>query len=273
VAKENIGLSREKETLLVPLYCRYLESKKETPIIRDEKAVEMVERIEYDFSRLAIPKQTYVTVCLRAKQFDNYVREYLAAAPGGTVIQLGCGLDSRCLRADNGKAAWYDLDFPEVIDLRKRFFKETARYHLIPSSVTNLSWLKTIKLKGQPALILAEGLFMYLKEEEIKALVKALLDRFPGGVLAFDSYSATAAKGIGAHPSIKKTGAVVHWGINDARAIESWDKRLRLSDEWFFTQSNELAKLDRGYRLLFRIMGLFAAAKKAHRILVVRWET
>ena len=122
-----------------------------------------------------------------------------------------------------------------------------------------------------PACIIAEGLFMYLDEAEIRALIGRLLDRFPAGVLAFDSYSATAARGIGRHPSIRKTGAVVKWGINAAQDMESWDARLHLADEWYFTQSPELAKLDRGYRLLFKIMGLFKAAKKAHRILVFKW--
>ncbi|MBN2350923.1 MAG: hypothetical protein JXD23_00020 [Spirochaetales bacterium] len=151
------------------------------------------------------------------------------------------------------------------------FFPETDRYRLISSSATDISWLDTINPTGGGALVIAEGLFMYLAEADIRALIGRLLDKFPAGVLAFDSYSATAARGISRHPSIKKTGAVVKWGINQAKDIESWDARLRFVEEWYFTQSPELAKLDGGYRLLFKIMGLFKAAKKAHRILMFRW--
>jgi len=266
--KEKVKFQKEKETLLVPLYCKYLESQKESPIIKDEKAIEIVNGIEYDYEQLEIPKQTCVTICIRAKQFDNYVKNFLMDKPGSIVIHLGCGLDSRFNRVDNNKVEWYDLDFPEVIELRKHFYKETDRYHLISSSVTKLNWLDSINAKNKPVMILAEGLFMYLKEEEIKSLFKALQIKFLISTIIFDSYSEITARGIKNHPSIKKTGAIINWGINNAKNIESWSNKIHLKEEWYFTQSDEISKLDTGYRLLFKTMGLFPIARKAHRILV-----
>jgi len=272
--KEKIKFKKEKETLLIPLYCKYLESQKTSPIIKDEKAIEIVNGIEYDFEHLEIPKQTYVTVCMRAKQFDNYAKKYLTNVPESIIIHLGCGLDSRFNRVDNGKVEWYDLDFPEVIELRKHFYKATDRYHLISSSVMELNWLELINPnKNKPVIILAEGLFMYLKEEEIKTLFKALQDKFTKSIIIFDSYSEMTAKGIKNHPSIKKTGAIINWGINHAKDIELWDNKIHLIEEWYFTQSVELSKLDLGYRLVFKFMGLFPIAKKAHRILVFQLGT
>lgn len=271
--KEKVKFQKEKETLLVPLYCKYLESQKASPIIKDEKAIEIVNGIEYDFEHLEIPKQTYVTICMRAKQFDNYTKKYLMNVPDSIFIHLGCGLDSRFSRVDNNKVEWYDLDFPEVISLRKYFYNETDRYHLISSSVMELNWLEKINSKNKPVIILAEGLFMYLKGEEIKTLFKALQDKFSKCTIIFDSYSEITAKGIKNHPSIKKTGAVINWGINNARDIELWDNKIHLIEEWYFTQSNELSKLDSGYRFLFKIMSLFPIAKKAHRILVFQLGT
>ena len=237
MSKEKIVLEKEKETLLIPLYCRYLESQKETPIIQDKKAFEIINSIEYDFEQLDIPKQTYVTICIRAKQFDNYAKDFLAKGPESIIIQLGCGLDSRFNRTDNGKVDWYDLDFPEVIELRKHFYMETDRYHLISSSVAELNWLNSIKTESKPVLVLAEGLFMYLKEEEIKSLFKALQSKFPICTIIFDSYSEVTARGIKNHPSIKKTGAVINWGIDNAKDVESWSNNIHLKEEWFFTQS------------------------------------
>ena len=104
--KEKIKLEKEKETLLIPLYCKVLESRKETSIITDSKAIEIVSKIEYDYTQLKIPRQTYVTICMRAKQFDNYVREFLQKYPKGIVVQLGCGLDSRFIRVDNSTVEW-----------------------------------------------------------------------------------------------------------------------------------------------------------------------
>jgi len=224
--KEKVKFQKEKETLLVPLYCKYLESQKESPIIKDEKAIEIVNGIEYDYEQLEIPKQTYVTICMRAKQFDNYVKNYLMDEPDSIIIHLGCGLDSRFNRVDNNKVEWYDLDFPEVIELEKKFYRETDRYHLISSSVMELNWLDSINAKNKPVIILAESLFMYLKEEEIKSLFKALRTKFSRSTLIFDSYSAITARDIKNHPSIKKTGAVINWGIDNAKDIESWDELI-----------------------------------------------
>ena len=94
-------------------------------ILVDRKAQEILEHIEYDFAILKIPRKTVIMLCLRVKKFDDYTREFLAIHPGGVVIHLGCGLDSRCIRADKGEAVWYDLDMPGVIDLRRKFYKET----------------------------------------------------------------------------------------------------------------------------------------------------
>jgi O-methyltransferase involved in polyketide biosynthesis len=268
--KEKIKLTEEKETLLIPLYCKASESRKKSPIIRDDKSIELVNAIEYNYKDLHIPKQTWVTVCMRAKQFDNYTKVFLADNPESIVIHLGCGLDTRFNRVDNGIVEWFDLDFPDVIELRKKFFKETNRYRLIPSSVTNLNWLDNIKTENKPVLVLAEGLFMYIKEEEIKALLKALSGKFPKCMIVFDSFSKLTAKGVKNHPSLKKTGAVVHWGVDNPKDIEEWDKNIRFVEEWYFTQSKEINKLSSGYRFLFKIMGAFPVAKKAHRVLVFK---
>ena len=266
--KEKIKLRKEKETLLIPLYCKALESKKETPIIIDNKAVELVSRIEYDYVQLKIPKQTHVTICMRAKQFDNYVREFLQKYPKSIVVHLGCGLDSRFNRVDNGTVEWYDLDYPEVIELRKSFYQETDRYHLIPSSVMDLTWLDHLSGKNRPFIFLAEGLFMYLREEEVKLLILTLKKKFSGSKLVFDSYSALTAKNVKHHPSIKKTGATIHWGIDDAHNIEKWNAGIHLLEEWCFTQSEDIKKLDIIYRFIFKLAGLFSVARKAHRILI-----
>lgn len=270
--KEKIKLEKEKETLLIPLYCKALESKKDTPIISDNKAIEIVDKIEYDYIQLKIPRQTHVTICMRAKQFDNYTREFLQKYPGGIVVQLGCGLDSRFSRVDNSTVEWYDLDYPEVIQLRKSFYQETNRYHLIPSPVMEFKWIDNLLNKKGPFIFLAEGLFMYLKEEEVKSLILTLQKKFSGSTLIFDSYSVLTAKNVKYHPSLKKTGAIIHWGIDDAHDIERWNPRIRLIEEWYFTQSEEIGKLDIFYRIIFKIAGLFPVARKAHRIIVFQLQ-
>ncbi|WP_158905491.1 class I SAM-dependent methyltransferase [Rectinema subterraneum] len=244
-----------------------MESRRQNPIFFDRTSKEILDRIEYDFANLKIPRKTAVMLCIRAKKMDDYVKEFLASHPTSIVIHLGCGLDSRYMRVDNGEVEWYDLDMPEVIELRRKFYEETSRYRMISSSVNNLGWISAISAQGRLAMVIAEGLFMYLKEEEVKALILALKEAFPGCLLVFDAYSVLTARSVREHPSIKKTGAVIHWGIDDASAIEQLSEGIRLKEEWYFTQADDIKKLGFGFRLAFGIAGLFSAAKKAHRIL------
>jgi O-methyltransferase involved in polyketide biosynthesis len=168
---------------------------------------------------------------------------------------------------DNGSVEWYDLDLPDVIELRRRFFSETERCHMIASSVTDFDWMKKVSTQGRAVLVIAEGLLMYLKEADVKALLLKLQAEYPGSAFVFDAYSTQVVQRITAHPSIRSTGATIHWGIDDPKEIESWGKGIRLKEEWYFTQSREIEKLAFGYRLIFKLSGLFQAARKAHRIL------
>ena len=267
--KQKIQLSQEKETLLVPLYSKALESQRAQPIMVDPKAEEILQRIEYDFGELHIPKQTLVTLAMRAKKLDSYVRDYLEHSKHPLVLHLGCGLDSRVLRVQWTKGEWYDLDYPDVIELRKDFYEEINGYHMLASSVTNPIWLEQVEGIG-PACIIAEGLLMYLHEEEVRKLFVDLQRRFPSSEISFDAYSRLTARSANNHPSIRKTGAKIHWGIDDPAQIETWCTGMKLLEEWYFTESKDIAALGFWDRLLFRTMGAFPAAKKAHRILRFR---
>jgi O-methyltransferase involved in polyketide biosynthesis len=124
---------------------------------------------------------------------------------------------------------------------------------------------------GRPVFLVAEGLLMYLHESDVRALIQRLHREFPGCHLVFDAFSRLTADRIQAHPSLQKTGAGVHWGIDDPREIERWvegeDPGIRLKEEWFFNQSPDLDRLGWFYRWMFRMAGSIPAAPKAHRIL------
>ncbi|HSD85599.1 MAG TPA: class I SAM-dependent methyltransferase, partial [Anaerolineae bacterium] len=170
-AKAKITLSPEQETLLIPLYAKAQQG---NPLFFDHQAQDILNRVDYDFSRLRVPYKTVVLVCQRAKKLDAVARIFLAEHPRGVVLHLGCGLDSRFWRVDNGQVEWYDLDMPPVIELRRQFFSEHERYHPIASSVSDLDWLNAVTTAGRPVLIMAEGLLMYLDESDVRRLVLRL---------------------------------------------------------------------------------------------------
>ena len=177
----SFSISDVSSTMLITLYARARESLSEDPIIKDPKAVEMIEIIKKEIAGSDNPihkkilKDKYnpklaVTMALRSRRFDLYVSDFLSKYPEGTVINLGCGLDTRFYRIDNGTVIWYDIDFPEVIELRKRFMEENSRHFFIGNSILSPDWISKVKTGG-PYLILAEGVFMYLTEADVKELL------------------------------------------------------------------------------------------------------
>jgi len=224
-------LSPEQETLLIPLYAK---AQPENPLFFDPIAKDILSRVDYDFSRLRVPYKTVVLICQRAKKLDAVARAFLAEHGNGVILHLGCGLDSRFWRVDDGQVEWYDLDMPPVIELRRQFYAEQERYHLIASSVTDLDWTNAVATVNRPVLIVAEGLLMYLDEANVKHLFLRLREVFPGCRLIADVFSRMTARSAAKHPSLKQTGASLGWGIDEPRELESWAPGIRLLEEWYF---------------------------------------
>src|SRR5512136_2443525 len=184
------NLNAVSQTLLIPLYFRALESQRPDALVRDPKAVELVGQLNYDFSGVQRMKNEQVNFLLRMREFDRLARAFLAEHPGGVIVDLGCGLDTRFERVDNGQVNWYGLDLPEVIELRKEMLEETPRSHFIGCSVLDFSWMDALSGQaGKPILFLAEAMLVYLKEADVRRLVTALAERFPGADLVCDAYS------------------------------------------------------------------------------------
>jgi O-methyltransferase involved in polyketide biosynthesis len=263
VMKAKVTLTPEQETLLITLYAK---AQAGNPILFDPTAQDILKRVDYDFARLRVPYKTVVLVCQRAKKLDAVTRDFMAKHPSGVVLQLGCGLDSRFWRVDDGQVTWYDLDMTEVIDLRYQFFTESERYHMIAASVTDLAWVDTVTSGGRPALVVAEGLLMYLGEIDVRRLVLRLREAFPACRLTADVFSRLTARSARGHPSLKSTGAIIGWGVDDSRELETWAPGIRLLEEWYFTDDPDLARLSLGYRLAYKLAGAFKMVQRAHRI-------
>ena len=262
--KAKVRLTPEQETLLITLYAR---AQPDNPLFFDPMAEEILNQIEYDFTRLHVPYKTVILVCQRAKKLDAVTRNFLTEHPGAVVLQLGCGLDSRFWRVDDGRVNWYDLDMPQVIELRRQFFTESERYDLIASSVTDLEWMDTVRSGGRPLLVVAEGLLMYLDESDVRQLLLRLHETFPGCQLVADVFSKMTARSAANHPSLKSTGATLGWGIDDPRELEAWAPGFRLLEEYCFTNDPDLDRLNFGYRMAYKLAGAFKIVQRAHRIL------
>jgi O-methyltransferase involved in polyketide biosynthesis len=263
IIKEKVILTKEQETLLIPLYAKAQNN----PLFLDEKAQQILQNVDYNFQLLKIPQKTEVTLRLRARQIDIFTQDFITQNPNALVLHLGCGLDSRCQRVPRAQSLWVDLDMPDVIELRRKFYPEPPTYRLIASSVTEPAWFKQVSGEGRPVFIIAEGLLMYLSETDVRALVLRLHQKFPGAHLVFDAFSLYTVSRIQAHPSISKTGATILWGIDEPQIIENWAPGIKLKEKWFFSQFTELNRLGWFYHWMFRLTGPFKTVQRAQRLL------
>ncbi len=261
----NQNLSGVAETLLMTLYIRAMESQRPDALIKDEKAVALVTQMSYDFDRVRqvhMDEEDKVTVILRNREFDRYARDFLARHPEAVVVHIGCGLDSRFERVDNGQVEWYDLDLPEVIELRRKFIgSERERYHLLGCSAFDSAWLDTVSAHRQRPFFMAEGVLMYFEEAQVKSLVLMLRDHFPGAELVIDAFSPFLIRANNLRLSITKFGARYHWGIWRGQEIERWGDGIRLLDEWGYFDRPE-PRLDhiqwmRHIPLLARVLRIY----------------
>jgi len=234
----NRDLSGVPETLLIPLYVRAMESQRPDAMLKDEKAVELVTQMRLDFSRvrqIPMPELLKVMRIIFTREMDRYARDFVSRHPQAVVVHIGCGLDTRFERVDNGRVEWYDLDLPDVIELRRKLVGgEGARHHFLAGSVLDNAWLDTVSAHRQrPFLFLAEGVFMYFKGAQVKSLVLTLRDHFPDAELVFDAFSPIMRWGHNVRVTRTRVGAYLHWALKHGQDLERWGDGIRLLDERF----------------------------------------
>ena len=127
--KVRIKLGDVQESLLMPLWSRANMTKQNSPLIRDQKALEIISRIDYDFSDFErrFPFRNNLLNVVRAKHFDDKIRSFIITHPRASIINIGAGLDTTLYRIDNGSIQWYDLDLPNVIAIQEQLLPTTDK--------------------------------------------------------------------------------------------------------------------------------------------------
>ena len=229
------NLSGIPETLLIALWARAAETVSPDPLIRDDKAVEMVSAIDYDFTRFEEKsKLTRTGVAVRTMLLDQALSRLIKEHPDAVVINFGAGLDTRHARLGCGDVDWYEIDLPEAISLRRRFFDQTDHYRFIDGSMFDLSWADQVETGGRPVIFLAEGLFMYFEEEKLRPLFAFLADGFSGGRMLIEVLAPTMVGRSKKHETVKKidSQAEFKWGVKNPKDLEAWHPGIRLLNTW-----------------------------------------
>ena len=246
--KYKIEKNTVQETLIIPLYSRKLCSRLYPNIYQDETAVRLINEIDYDFSeaeknsRSLMQRFGALEVAMRQNDLAWEVRDYLKDHPKAAVVNLGCGLDNTGRSCDNGSCKIYNLDLPNVIAVRSELLPAGEREKNIPCDLNDTKWFEKIDASGG-AIFFASGVFYYFLTKQVKALVQAMADTFPGGVLVFDAANRIAVKMIAKtwlkSAKIKDVGA--YFSVSDAKdELSLWDSRLKVTSRSYMLGYNDL---------------------------------
>ena len=239
--KYHIEKNTVQETLVIPLYARKQCSELFPRLYRDETALRLIDEIDYDFSeaekkaKSTMQQFGFLEVAMRQNDLAWEIRDYLKAHPQAAVVNLGCGLDATGCACDNGSCKIYNLDFPDVIAVREQLLPAGEREQNIGCNLNDTAWFEKIDA-SDGAVFFASGVFYYFLTEEVKALVQAMAEAFPGGKLVFDAAGKTAVKMISKTwlkgAKIQDVGA--YFSVSDARKdISGWSPKIKVSSRGY----------------------------------------
>lgn len=206
-------LNGTAETMLQCFYARAMHSRNPKNKFKDEKAEELIDRLDYDFSKAHKDTAMSSGIVARSVVFDELVGDFIQKNPDCTVVNIACGLDTRAYRMDNGRLTWYNLDLPETIEVRDSIYQESGRISTIACSVLDPKWTEQVKVRGK-MLFIIEGLTMYMKAEEVKTMLGIIRDNFDNAYVCMETLCPCFVKKEGIEKSIKATGATFTWGAN-----------------------------------------------------------
>lgn len=244
------------ETLLIPLYMRAKESRRRNDaILHDQLAEQLVDNIEYDYSKFDGAKLSAIGCVVRGWYFDDAIRRFIASHKHPVVVNVGCGLDTRYQRIEaHNKAMFYELDLPEVIELRNKLIPEPKRDKYIPASLLETEWMDELRSKHPDSdfIFVVEGVFMYFYEKQVRQVLRHLADRFTGGELWFDACGTIMSRHGLKPDSLRDHKAQIRSGISDGHEVERWEPRLRLIKQGIYQRY-----FPKRWGLGGRLLGLF----------------
>lgn len=251
------------KTLYIPLYGKSYVSKKGV-ILQDAKAEEIWEQEGFVLKGKSKSKWLAYYMGMRAAVFDNWLQDQMHQDDQAVVLHIGCGMDSRVLRVGTQKHLWYDVDFPDVIEERKRYYIEDDDYTMIASDARQLEWLQDVPSNAN-AIVVMEGISMYFQIEELQEVLQAIVNHFNKVALLMDCYTVFSAKASKYKNPINDVGVTEVVGIDDPCVYEE-NTGLTYVKEYDMTPISMIRELQGVERTFFkRVLG-GKLSKKMYRL-------
>ncbi len=262
---EKVTLTGVPETMLQTVFARAQETQKPNHKIADEKAVELVSRLDYDFSLAKKDKTMSSGVIARTLVLDRMVKQYLKSHPDAVVVNLACGLDTRCYQMQ-GYSHWYNLDLPEVMALREKLLSEEGIITQIAASAMDTTWAQGVAADGKPVLVILEGLTMYLTEPDVKQIFAIIAAHFPDVTVFVETMIPFIVKAV-KEKSIEGSHAKFTWGVKDGRTLAA------LLPDFTFAEEHSLVEGMEVIAPVYRVIGKIPFIRNlSNRIVVLAGE-
>lgn len=251
------------KTLYIPLYGKAFVSRKGI-LLQDKKAEEIWAAEGFPLKGKSKSKWLAYYMGMRAAVFDNWLKEQMAQHPDAIILHIGCGMDSRIQRVGISEHYWYDVDFPDVIAERRRYYQENELYHMLACDARENEWIQSLP-QNKHAIIVLEGVSMYFQPEELKQLLIALANHFQQINLLMDCYTTFAAKASKYKNPINDVGVTVVYGIDDPLALADGTE-ITFIREQEMTPESMINQLEGIERVLFKHVFGGKLAKKMYRM-------
>ena len=245
--KEKIKLSGVPETMLQTIYARAKESRGRGAI-HDAKAEEIIGKLDYDFSLADKDTAMRSGVIARTIVLDKLTKSWLAAHSGAVVINIACGLDTRCYRM-SGYAHWYNLDLQETMTVREKLLPESGTISQIAMSAME-DWGSKISEQNVPVLIVIEGLTMYLNAKDVQQIFVGISRRFSQATIFVETMNPAMVRHF-KEKSIDASNAKFNWGIKNGKALAELLPDFQFVEEHSLTEG--MAAFAPVYKLLDRL--------------------
>ena len=250
------------KTLYIPLYGKSYVSKKGL-FLDDKKAEEIWEAEGFSLKGKSKSKWLAYYMGVRSAVFDEWVKRQMTDLPNAVIIHIGCGMDSRVIRVGTKNHKWYDVDFTEVIEERKRYYAETDNYKMIAGDARDCKWLTNVK-ENKAAIVVMEGVSMYLTTDEMRTLTDSLCTHFESIMLLVDAYTSFAAKMSKRRNPINDVGVTEVYGIDDPRSYQS--EQLAFVKEHTMIPQKYIDELEGFERFIFAKLYAGSFSKKLYRL-------
>jgi len=229
----------------------------------DKKAEEIWEAEEFSLKGKSKSKWLAYYMGIRSAVFDEWLNQQMTERQEAVIIHIGCGMDSRVIRVGTENHKWYDVDFSEVIKERKRYYAETTNYQMIAGDARDCKWLTNIK-ENKSAIVVMEGVSMYLTIEEMQSLTDRLCSHFGTLALLVDCYTSFAAKMSKHRNPINDVGVTEVYGIDDPQVYQS--ENLAYVKEHTMIPQKYIDELKGFERFIFAKLYAGSFSKKLYRL-------